>query len=122
MAGIKSCGAYIPTYRLSRDEISRAMGISSLGGERSVANFDEDTITMSVQAVRDTITDADVGKIDALFFASTTPPYHQKESASTVATGADLKEDILTSDLLSSEGKPVGVELSHGQGEERICF
>lgn len=102
MAGIKSCGAYIPTYRLSRGEISRAMGISSLGGERSVANFDEDTITMSVQAVRDTITDADVGEIDALFFASTTPPYHQKESASTVATGADLKEDILTSDLLSS--------------------
>jgi hydroxymethylglutaryl-CoA synthase len=102
MAGIKSCGAYIPTYRLSRGEISRAMGISSLGGERSVANFDEDTITMSVQAVRDTITDEDVGEIDALFFASTTPPYHQKESASTVATGADLKEDILTSDLLSS--------------------
>lgn len=49
MAGIKSCGAYIPTYRLSRGEISRAMGISSLGGERSVANFDEDTITMSVR-------------------------------------------------------------------------
>jgi 3-oxoacyl-[acyl-carrier-protein] synthase III len=28
--------------------------------------------------------------------------YHQKESASTVAMGADLKEDILTSDLLNS--------------------
>jgi len=102
MVGIKSCGAYIPAYRLSRDEISKAMGTYSLGGERSVANFDEDTITMAVQAVRNAITDAEVGEIDALFFASTTPPYHQKESASTVAMGADLKEDILTCDLLNS--------------------
>jgi len=105
MVGIKSCGAYIPAYRLSRDEISKAMGTYSLGGERSVANFDEDTITMAVQAVRNAITDAEVGEIDALFFASTTPPYHQKESASTVAMGADLKEDILTCDLLNSQGQ-----------------
>ena len=55
MVGIKSCGAYTPAYRLSRDEISRAMGTYSLGGERSVANFDEDTITISVKAVRNAV-------------------------------------------------------------------
>jgi|GEM_PF-3453600 len=50
MAGILSCGAYIPVWRLARDTIAEAWGSTSIGGERSVTNHDEDTITMATEA------------------------------------------------------------------------
>ena len=40
--GIKSYGAYIPKYRLSRDEIATGLGRPSTGGENAIANFDEE--------------------------------------------------------------------------------
>jgi len=53
MAGIISYGAYIPLWRLSRDAIAEAWESASTGGERSVANNDEDTITMASEAAID---------------------------------------------------------------------
>src|SRR5438876_976949 len=50
MAGIVSYGTYIPTYRLPRDLIAKEWGTPSLGGERAVANFDEDSLTLAVNA------------------------------------------------------------------------
>lgn len=102
MIGIKSCGIYIPTYRLSRKEIARAMGSAYLGGEKAVASFDEDSITMGAEAVRNTIDGIDASEIDALFFASTTAPYREKQSANTVALAADLEEDVFVSDFSGS--------------------
>ena len=52
MAGITSLGAYIPFYRLAHKEIARAWGGRAGEGERAVANVDEDSITMAVEAVR----------------------------------------------------------------------
>ena len=52
MVGIVSYGAHIPYYRLSREEIAKAMGRASLGGERAVESHDEDSITMAVSAGR----------------------------------------------------------------------
>ena len=45
MAGIIPYGAHTPLWRLARDAIAEALGGGSIGGERSVANNDEDTIT-----------------------------------------------------------------------------
>ena len=50
MAGIVSYGTYVPTYRLPREVMAKEWGIASLGGERSVANFDEDSLTLAVNA------------------------------------------------------------------------
>ena len=50
MVGITSYSVYIPIYRLKRDTIAQAWGRGSMGGERSVANNDEDSITMAVGA------------------------------------------------------------------------
>ena len=47
MAGIVAYGAYIPFYRLSRAEIARAWGVAASPGERAVANYDEDSLTMA---------------------------------------------------------------------------
>ncbi len=53
MVGIVSAGAYIPIYRLNRDEIARMWGGRSAGGAKAVAGYDEDTITMAVAATLD---------------------------------------------------------------------
>ncbi len=53
MTGIVSYGAYIPRYRMSRKTITAAMGwYASAGvpGEKAVANYDEDSVTMAVAA------------------------------------------------------------------------
>jgi hydroxymethylglutaryl-CoA synthase len=102
MAGIVAYGAYIPKYRLSRDVIAQAWGSASMGGEKAVANFDEDTITMAVEAAFDCLGSIDPKQIDGLYFASTTPPYKEKQSASLTATVIDLRRDILTVDFSNS--------------------
>ena len=104
MVGIRSCGAYVPAYRLSREEIGRAMGGFAIAGERSVANVDEDSITMAVEAARNALNGVDRSEIDTLFFASTSAPYKEKQSASTLMLGADLNEGIMTYDIANSIG------------------
>lgn len=99
MAGIVSYGAYIPIYRLSREAIG-AMWMKSLGrGEKAVANADEDSITMAVEAVLDCLNGMDRQQVDALYFATASPPYVEKQSASIVRAAADLREDILSMDI-----------------------
>jgi len=57
--GIVSYGCYIPRLRLQRSAIAAANkwfapGLVALSkGERSMANWDEDSITMAVEASRD---------------------------------------------------------------------
>ncbi len=103
MIGIKGYGAYIPIYRLKREEINRAWKIGGIGGERSVAGYDEDSLTMATEAVFDLLYGRDVREeIEALFFASTTHPYREKECAPTIGFAADLRKDIHTADFANS--------------------
>lgn len=102
MAGIVSYGAHIPFYRLSRDEIAKAMGRASMGGEKAVASYDEDSITMAVSAGRECIKAINKEEIDALYFASTTPPYKEKQCASVVAMALDLRADVSVADFANS--------------------
>ena len=102
MAGIISYGAYIPLWRLSRDAIAEAWGSGSIGGERSVANNDEDAITMAVESAIDCLGGFGREDVDGLYFASTTPPYKEKECATLVAAAADLKPEIVTADFGNS--------------------
>ena len=101
MAGITSYGAYVPIYRLNRGEIAR-MWEGYGEGERAVANFDEDSLTMGVEAAIDCLGSIDRGTIDGLYFASTTPPYREKQSASLVAAALDLPREIFTADFTDS--------------------
>ena len=80
-AGIISYGAYIPKYRLERKLISEAWGTRPMSGERAVASFDEDSITMGVAAAIDCLNGIDREQVDGFFFASTTSPYSEKQAA-----------------------------------------
>lgn len=98
MAGITSYGAYIPLWRLSRDAIAAAWGRNSLGGERSVANNDEDTLTMASEAASDCLNGVNREGVDGVYFASTTPPFKEKECSTFVANVVDLRPEIITAD------------------------
>jgi hydroxymethylglutaryl-CoA synthase len=108
MAGIESYGAYIPIYRLNREELAKVWGGGYKKGERAVANCDEDSITMAVEAVLDCIGGIERDSIDGLYFASTTSPYRVKKAATIIAAAADLRRDIFTVDFTNSFGAGAG--------------
>ena len=101
MVGITSVGAYIPIYRLNRDEVARMWGGRSAGGAKAVAGYDEDTVTMAVAAALDCLKRGGDG-VAGLFLATTTAPYKEKQSAAIVATVADLSEECHTADFTDS--------------------
>jgi 3-hydroxy-3-methylglutaryl CoA synthase len=103
MIGILSYGVYIPVWRMQREMIACAEGIFSAGGERSVAGFDEDSVSMAVEAGLDCLGVIDPKEIDALYFATISPALAQKQSASFIAMGLDLREDIATYDITDSQ-------------------
>lgn len=102
MSGITSFGAYIPFYRLTHKTIAAAWGGRAGEGERAVANVDEDSLTMAVEAVRDLLAGSAGREVDGLIFASTTAPYNEKQAAAIIATVADLRHDIRAADYTNS--------------------
>jgi len=98
MVGIISAAGYVPRYRLSGKTLGAVWG-SSGAGERAVANYDEDSLTMAVEASLNAIHGRDVKGIGACFLASTSAPYAEKSSAAILATVADLSPATLTADL-----------------------
>lgn len=101
MVGITSFEAYIPPYRLSRSEISRAWGTRDFGGERAVAKYDEDSLTMALAATLGCLKSSR-SRSDGLFFASTTSPYQEKQAAAILAAAADLPRETRTVDFSDS--------------------
>lgn len=102
MAGIISFGAYVPFNRLSRADISTAWGAPKMPGEKAVANHDEDSLTMAVAAARDCIRGTGIEGIDGLYFASTTPPYKEKQTAATIAAVLGMNKGTFTVDFSGS--------------------
>ena len=94
MVGIRSFGAHIPRFRLGKE--TTGWGQST---EKAVANFDEDSVTMAVAAGRDCLRGMDRDSVDGVLFATTTPPYVEKQCAAIIATALDLRPDIFTADV-----------------------
>lgn len=108
MIGITSYGAYIPRYRLNRKTIFAAMGwfnpatAGVARGERSVANYDEDSITMAVAAARDCLDGCNRDNIDGLYLGTTTAPYLERQNAAICAAALALRPDVRTADFSTS--------------------
>ncbi|MDP1911208.1 MAG: 3-hydroxy-3-methylglutaryl CoA synthase, partial [Hyphomicrobium sp.] len=105
MIGITCYGAYVPRLRLSRAAAAQANAWANPGllaqarGERSMANWDEDSLTMAVEAARDALAGRNTDGIGALYFGSTTHPFADRQNAGLVAAALDLPESISSSDL-----------------------
>lgn len=101
-AGIVSYGAYIPVYRLSLATLVQMWGGAPRRGEKAIANWDEDSLTMATEAAFDCLNGMDRELVDVLYFATTTPPYREKQSGSIIAKVLDLRRDIATADFADS--------------------
>ena len=99
MSGILRYGAYLPYYRLPRSRIASAWQGRGGKGEKAVANHDEDSLTLAVEAARDCLDGFERNQVDGLFFVSTTSPYSEKQGAALIASVLGLRPDILTADL-----------------------
>ncbi|MBM3154896.1 MAG: hydroxymethylglutaryl-CoA synthase family protein [Chloroflexi bacterium] len=103
MAGIVSYGAYIPRYRISRKTIFNAVGFMGTfpgPGEKAVANWNEDSITMAVAAGLDCLTGQDRKKMTGLNFATTTQPYMVRQNSAIASAALDLPDGITTADFV----------------------
>jgi hydroxymethylglutaryl-CoA synthase len=99
LVGIVSIGCYLPYYRLARGDINRAWGKGGGPGDKAVANFDEDSLTMAVAASFDCLKGLNPQTIDRLYCASTTFPYLEKQSGAIIARALDLRKDVFTVDV-----------------------
>ncbi len=111
MVGITGYSAYIPRLRLQRSAIAAAHAwydpsYARKGrGERSICGWDEDAITMGVEAARGLATN---GRPDTLMFASTTGPFADRQQAGIIATALSLEGEIRTLDVTSSQRAALG--------------
>src|SRR5262249_13125110 len=98
MVGITSYGAYVPYLRLPLAAISGGKR-DGAGPEKAVANWDEDAVTMAVAASIAALKDVDRTTIDAVFFASTSYAFKEKQAAAIIAKALDLRRDVVTTDF-----------------------
>jgi 3-hydroxy-3-methylglutaryl CoA synthase len=113
MTGITAYGAYIPRRRLQRKAIAQANAwfapnmVGSARGERAMGNWDEDALTMAVEAGRDCLPAQEPVKdrafVDAVYFASTSMPYSDRQNAGIVAAALQLPQAISSADVTSSQ-------------------
>lgn len=108
--GLTGFGGYIPRLRLQRKSIAQAnawIAPNFLGkgkGERSMANWDEDSVTMAVEAARDLLgPDDDRSHVDGLFFGSTTMPFTDRLNAGIIAAALTLDETVNAVDVASTQ-------------------
>ncbi|MGH0030345.1 MAG: OB-fold domain-containing protein [Myxococcota bacterium] len=88
MSGILRYGSYVPFFRLQRQAIGPAAG----RGERAVASYDEDAVSLAVEASRGALDGA--GALDQVVLATPTPPYAEKLNAATLQAALGLPERI----------------------------
>jgi 3-hydroxy-3-methylglutaryl CoA synthase len=123
--GILSFGAYVPRTRLQRKAIAAANGwfngaLRGLAkGERTIGNWDEDTITMAVEAARDCLGSTDRASLQQLVLASTTHPFDDRQNATVVASALHLPTALRTADAAGSLRAGTGALVAALGGRDR---
>src|SRR5271170_6052207 len=111
-SGILAYGAYVPRSRLQRASVVAAncwfnSALKSMGkGERAMANWDEDSITMAVEASRDCLGDLDRNAVSSILFASTSAPNADRQNAGVIKEALNLSDS--TGSLDASGGQRAG--------------
>lgn len=108
--GIERGALYLPRFRLERAKIASSWGGKRAPGARAVASFDEDALTMGVEAALGCLEAAGSARArcGALYFASTSSPYAEKQVASVLATACDLPRQLAVADLGGSVRSGLG--------------
>ena len=110
MVGIVGYGACIPRLRLRRSAVVEANAwyapqfAGKAKGTRSLANWDEDSITMAVAAARDCLgAEGDRGHVRAVTLASSTLPFIERLNSGVVCAALNLAPDVEAQDITGSQ-------------------
>src|SRR5580698_7931017 len=103
--GITAWGTYIPRLRLDRSAIAAAhqwvapslKGLAK--GRRAYCSWDEDVVTMGVEAARNCLGTRERAGIAHLRLASTTTPSADLQSSAVVATALRLDSQVQVMDI-----------------------
>jgi 3-hydroxy-3-methylglutaryl CoA synthase len=118
MVGIISFGGYVPRLRLARQAIVDAHvwadpGLAAKGrGERSMCNWDEDAVTMAVEAGRSCLNSINgAAAPEAVYFASTSTPFADRQNAGILSGALALPENLASVDITNSQKAGTGALL-----------
>jgi len=120
-AGIHAFGGYVPRLRLQRATIAEANAwfnpaLKTLGrGERAIAGWDEDSITMAVEAARDCLARRGRNGIAQVILASTTLPFQDRQNAGVVAEALHIAGAVGTLDIAGSQRAGTSALIAAGQ-------
>ena len=109
MFGISAYGVYIPRARLNKKAVADAnawfdAGLKSLAkGERAICNWDEDVITMAVEAASECLSSNQDVKLSSLYLASTTFPFLDRQNSVVVSEALNIDNQIRTMDIGASQ-------------------
>lgn len=109
MAGIVAVGAYVPLLRLQRAAMAEATAwfnpalAGRAKGERALANWDEDTLTMAVEAARDCLWGRDRSPVGKILLASTSLPFADRLNAGVVKEALNLPDAVGALDVTGSQ-------------------
>ena len=107
--GITRFGGYVPRLRLDRAVIAEAHRWMAPGlrgaakGSRAFLSWDEDIVTMAVEAGRDCLNGLDPAAFKALRLASTRFPYADLQHSALVAGALRLEAGVASSDVGQSQ-------------------
>jgi 3-hydroxy-3-methylglutaryl CoA synthase len=118
LGAIKAFGVHVPRLRLARAAIAEALAWlnpparSAARGARAIGNWDEDALTMAVEAARgclasptragSALAGSAAAALDALYFCSTTAPFADRDDAVMIASALGLAETVETLNVASS--------------------
>jgi 3-hydroxy-3-methylglutaryl CoA synthase/uncharacterized OB-fold protein len=118
---IKSFGTYLPLLRLNRKCAAAALKWSGLSGprdgHRAVAGWDEDALTLSVEAARVAMQDAPSPA--GVVFASTSAHFLERAQAPLLASALALPENLRSQDCAGSRrcGVSALIQALEGRGD-----
>ncbi len=131
-SGILAYGAYIPRSRLQRATVVAAnswfnSALKSMSkGERAMANWDEDSITMAVEASRDCLGLLDRSVVSSILFASTSAPNADRQNAGVIKEALNLSDS--TGSLDAGGGQRAGtsalihaLQIAASSGKSILC-
>lgn len=98
--GITHAGVYFPRLRIDRRSIADAHAWmnpnlrAAARGRRAFCSWDEDAVTMAVEAVRSCVPLAKRSDVQSIHMASTTYPYEELSGSAVVAAASGLNRRI----------------------------
>lgn len=110
--GLLATAHYLPRLRLDRTQVLAqnkwmAPGLRGLArGSRTMASWDEDCVTMAVEAAR--ACGIDVALVQSLTLASTSLPFAERSNAAIAAAALGLRETARVRDVVSTQRAALG--------------